>query len=44
VLPGNDRVTRMLRAEFPGTTARWDEDAAVLSGPVELDNAPTQSV
>lgn len=36
VLPGNDRVTRMLRAEFPGTTARWDEDAAVLSCPVGL--------
>lgn len=36
VLPGNDRVARMLRAAFPGTTARWDDDAVVLSCPVGL--------
>ena len=36
VLPGNDRVGRMLRAAFPGTTACWDGDAVVLACPVGL--------
>ena len=36
VLPGNDRVVRMLRAAFPGTTACWDGDAVVLACPVGL--------
>lgn len=36
VLPGNDRVARMLRAAFPGTTARWDGDAVLLTCPVCL--------
>lgn len=39
VLPGNDRVGRMLRAAFPGTTGRWDDDALVFTCPVDVPGA-----